>query len=233
MESKVAIVTAAGSGIGAACARELAGRGYQVSLLARSPSVADLARDLGGIATVGSVAEPADLERLVTGTLDRYGRLDALVNNTGHPAKGDLLALSDEDWEEGLDLILMSVIRLARRVTPIFEAQGGGAIVNISSFAAQEPSLPRPVSSVFRAALASFTRLYSDRYAGSRIRMNALLPGWVETYPVAPADLAQIPMGRAAQPAEVARVAAFLLSEDASYITGENLRVDGGLLRGL
>ena len=233
MEKKVAIITAAGSGLGAACARELSARGYRVSLLARSPSVIDLARELGGMATPGSVSEPADLERLVTETLQQYDRIDAVVNNTGHPAKGDLLYLPDEDWHGGLDLILMSVIRLARLVTPSFERQGGGAFVNISSFAAQEPSLPRPVSSVFRAALSSFTRLYSDRYAGRNIRMNSVLPGWVDTYPVTPADLAQIPMGRAAQAVEIARVVAFFLSEEASYITGENLRVDGGLLRGL
>jgi NAD(P)-dependent dehydrogenase (short-subunit alcohol dehydrogenase family) len=162
MQDKVAIVTAASGGIGAACARELARRGYQVSLLARSADVLNLAHDLGGIATVGSVTEFGAIERLVASTLAQYGRIDAVVNNTGHPAKGDLLGITDEEWHEGLDLVLLSVIRMARLTTPVLERGGGGAIVNISSFAAQEPSLPRPVSSALRAALSSYTSLFGQ-----------------------------------------------------------------------
>ena len=229
---RVVLITAASGGIGAACARELASRGWRVALLARSEKVLDLAAELGGFGIQGSVAVAADLEAMVDGTLERFGRIDGVVVNTGHPAKGDLLSISDEQWHEGLDLLLLPVVRLARRVTPVFERQGGGVFVNLSSFAAQEPNLPRPVSSALRASLSSFTRLYSDRYAAQNIRMSSLLPGWVNTYEVSPADLATIPMGRAADAAEIAKVVAFLLSTDASYITGENLRVDGGLLRG-
>jgi NAD(P)-dependent dehydrogenase (short-subunit alcohol dehydrogenase family) len=233
MQQKVAIVTAASSGIGEACARELRQQGYQLSILARSPRVHDLAIELGGIATQGTVADPIVLERLVSSTLERYGRVDAVVNNTGHPAKGELLEITDSDWHDGLDLLLLSVVRMAKLTTPILERQGGGAVVNISSFAAQEPSLSRPVSSAIRAALSSFTRMYADRYAVQNIRMNSVLPGWVETHEVAKPILASIPMGRAAEPIEIARVVAFLLSSQASYLTGENLRVDGGLLRSL
>jgi len=233
MSDKTAIITAASAGIGAACARELHARGYQVSLLARSNAVVELARELGGIATVGSVAEPEPLARLVQKTLDTFGRIDAVVNNTGHPAKGDLLAITDEDWHQGLDLLLLSVVRVARLVTPIFERQGGGAVVNISSFAAQEPNLPRPVSSALRTALSSFTQMYAERYGAQNIRMNSVLPGWVNTYEVAASDLARIPMGRPAEPREIARVVAFLVSSDANYITGENIRIDGGLIRSL
>ena len=226
-----AIVTAASGGIGAACARELAARGYRLALLARSERVVELAAELGGVGVRGSVAVPADLERLVGRTLEEYGRIDAVVNNTGHPAKGDFLAVTDTEWHQGLDLLFLSVVRLARLVTPPMLARGGGAIVNISSFTAQEPSLPRPISSALRAALASFTKMYADRYAAESIRMNSIVPGWVRTHDVPDAALGDIPMGRAAEPVEIARVVAFLLSSEASYLTGENLRVDGGLLR--
>lgn len=233
MLSPVAIVTAAGSGIGAACARELARRGYRVALLARSEGVVSLAEELDGLAVRGSLTEVKDLERLVDQTLNRFGRIDALVYNSGHPAKGALLEITDAQWHEGLDLLLLSVVRLARLVTPIMQQQGGGAIVNISSFAAQEPNLPRPVSSALRAALSSFTKMYSDQYAVDGIRMNSVLPGWVNTHPVDDAIRRGIPLGRPADPEEIARVVAFLVSEDASFITGENLRVDGGMLRSL
>ena len=179
----------------------------------------------------GSVTQPADLERLVATAMERFGRIDAVVNNTGHPAKGDLLEVTDAQWHDGLELLVLNVIRLARLVTPIMEGQGGGALVNISSFTAVEPSAPRPVSSALRAALASVAKLYADRYAPAGIRMNTIMAGWADTYPVAPHDLAAVPLGRVADPAEIARVVAFLLSDEASYITGESLRVDGGLLR--
>ena len=231
MDAKVALVTAASQGLGAACARELAGRGYRVALLARSERVHALAHELGGVAVQGSLAEAQPLERLVAAAMERFGRIDAVVNNSGHVAKGDLLAISDAAWHEGLDLLLLSVLRLARLVTPIMERQGGGALVNISSFTAAEPSAPRPVSSALRAALGSVAKLYADKYAGAGIRMNTLLVGWADTHPVAPSDLAGVPLRRPADPLEIARVVAFLLSDESSYITGESLRVDGGLLR--
>jgi NAD(P)-dependent dehydrogenase (short-subunit alcohol dehydrogenase family) len=164
----------------------------------------------------------------------RYGRVDAVVNNTGHAAKGDLLALTDEDWHRGLDLLLLNVIRLARLVTPIMLAQErSGVFVNISSFAAVEPDLHFPVSATIRAGLSAFTKLYVQQYGSRGLRMNNVLPGRIDTYPVSMEDVRQIPLARAGTAADVARVVAFLLSEDAAYIAGQDLLVDGGLVRAM
>jgi NAD(P)-dependent dehydrogenase (short-subunit alcohol dehydrogenase family) len=230
-DAPVALVTAASRGIGAACARVLASRGYRLAVLARSDAVRAFADELGAVSAIGSVTEPEDLAKLVALALDRYGRIDAVVNNTGHPAKGDLLSLGDEDWRHGVDLVLLSVVRLARLVTPVFQRQGGGAIVNVSSLWAVEPNLDAPVSSTCRAALSAFTKLYADRYAADGIRMNCVLAGFAGTHPVPERFQKAIPMGRVSEPEEVARVVAFLLSADSGYVTGQSLRSDGGLTR--
>ena len=231
MDAKVAIVTAAGKGIGGAIAEELAADGYQVSLLSSGSGALKLAEALGGIGMTGSVAEPADLAQLVKATLEKYGRIDAVVNNTGHPPKGELLELSDGDWHLGLDMLILNVVRMARLVTPIFLEQGGGAIVNISTFAAFEPDLGFPISSSLRSGLAAFTKLYANRYAAAGIRMNNVLPGYMDNYPESQENLAKIPMKRYGKVAEVAQTVRFLLSAEAGYITGQNLRVDGGITR--
>ncbi|MFX1737694.1 SDR family oxidoreductase [Paraburkholderia sp. A1RI_3L] len=230
---KVAIVTAAGKGMGAAIARELAATGYRVALMSPSGSAVELARELGGFGMSGSVTEVADIDRLVRETLEKYGRIDAVVNNTGHPPKGDLLSIEDEQWHAGLDLIVLNVARVLRRVTPVFQAQGGGAVVNISSFAADAPEQAMPVSSALRAALSSFTRLYADRYAKENIRINSVLPGFIDSWPETPEIVARIPAGRFGKTGEIAKTVAFLLSEGAGYITGQNIRVDGGIVRAL
>jgi NAD(P)-dependent dehydrogenase (short-subunit alcohol dehydrogenase family) len=231
--SPVAIVTAASKGMGAAIARELHARGYQLALLARSENLQEIAGETQALAVQGSVTEPSDLERLVQQTLDRYGRIDAVVNHTGHPPKGDLLAIPDADWHAGLDVVLMNVVRMARLVTPVMEKAGRGAMVNISTFAAFEPDADFPVSASLRAALGSFTKLYADRYAKAGIRMNNILPGFIDSLPEKAERMARIPMGRYGTVDEIAKTAAFLLSDDAGYITGQNILVDGGLVRGL
>jgi NAD(P)-dependent dehydrogenase (short-subunit alcohol dehydrogenase family) len=228
---KVAIVTAAGSGMGATCARELAGRGYAVALMSTSGKAEALGEELGGLGLTGSVTEESDLEALVGGTLDRYGRIDGVVNSTGHPASGEVLELADGQWHEALDLVVLNVVRIARLVTPAMLRQGGGAIVNVSTVSAFEPSPAFPLSSSLRAALAGFTKLYADRYAAEGVRMNNVLAGYVESFEIDDETRGSIPMQRQGTLEEIAKTVAFLLSEDSGYITGQNIRVDGGLTR--
>jgi NAD(P)-dependent dehydrogenase (short-subunit alcohol dehydrogenase family) len=219
--------------MGEACARELAERGYRLGLMSPSGAARQLAQRLGGVGVDGSVTLEEDLRRLVSLTLEKYGRIDAVVNNCGHPPKGELLQLSDVEWLAGLDMVMLNVVRMARLVTPTMEKQGGGAIVNLSTFGAVEPKLKFPVSSTWRAALAAFTKLYADRYAAANIRMNNILPGFIDSFPTDEAIRTTIPLGRYGTVAEVAKTVAFLLSAEAGYITGQNIRVDGGVTRSL
>jgi len=230
MSKKVAVVTAASKGMGAACAKELAQRGYDLVLMSRSETILELADTLQGIGWQGDVTNPDDLKRVVDSAFKRYGRIDAVVNNTGHPAKGDLLKISDQEWHHGLDLLLLNVVRIARLVVPMMEKHGG-SIVNISSFGAREPSLDFPLSSSLRGALSAFTKLFSDRYANQGIRMNNVLSGFVDSYPIDNETKENIPMQRSGSVKEIAKTVAFLLLDDSSYITGQSICVDGGLGR--
>ncbi|MSP49230.1 MAG: SDR family oxidoreductase [Alphaproteobacteria bacterium] len=231
MPDKVAIITAAGSGLGAGIAKELAAQGWRVAVSSSSGKGEALGKSLGGLGFTASNDDPQALERVVKGTLDAWGRVDAVVNSCGHPPKGDLLAISDQDWHRGLDMILLSVVRLSRLVTPAMERQGGGAIVNGSTFAAFGPDLAFPVSCALRAALGSFAKLYADRYAQANIRTNNVPPGSFDSLPEKEAAKQRVPLGRYGKVEELAKTVAFLISDGAGYITGQNLRVDGGITR--
>ena len=232
-ESKVALLTAAGSGMGAAAARRLAADGYQVAILSSSGKGERLAQQLGGLGVTGSNQSPDDLARFVDAALARFGRIDVLVNSAGHGPKGPLLDISDADWQRGMDTYLLNVVRPARLVVPAMQRQGGGAIVNISSAWAFEPSELFPTSAVFRAGLAAFTKLFADRYAAEGIRMNNVLPGWIDSLPAQEARRQSVPMQRYGTADEIAATVAFLVSAGAAYITGQNIRVDGGLMRSI
>ena len=230
-DQKVAIITGGGRGMGAAIARKLNEQGYRLALMSPSDSARILADELGGIGLQGSTANSSDIEALVEAARDAYGRIDAVVNHTGGPPKGDLLEIADDDWHAALDLVILNVVRMCRLVTPLMVEQGGGAYVNITTFSAFEPDLRFPVSSALRAGLGSFTKMFSDRYAAEGIRMNNILPGFIDSLNIPDEWAKTVPMKRIGKVSEIAETAAFLLSDGAGYITGQNIRVDGGITR--
>lgn len=226
---KVAIVTAGGSGMGADAARRLSADGFRVGILSSSGKGEALGKELGGFGVTGSNRSQEDISGLVEGAVERWGRVDVLVNSAGHGPKGPVLAISDEDWHEGMEFYLLNAIRPTRIVTPIMAAQGGGAIINISTFAAFEPDPLFPTSGVFRAGLAAFTKLFADKYAAENIRMNNVLPGFIDSLPETEDRRARIPMGRYGRAEEVSSLISWLASDGAGYVTGQNIRIDGGL----
>ncbi len=228
---KVAVLTAAGSGIGAGAARELKAQGWEVAILSPSGRGEALAEELGGLGVTGSNESEDDLRRLVDGALARWGRVDALVNSAGHGPKGTALSLRDEDWHRALEVYVLSAVRTTRLVLPHMEAQGGGSVVNISSYVAEEPSALYPTSSVMRAGLAAWVKIVSDEMGPKGIRINNVLPGFIDSIPQPPERYAGASLRRMGRAEEVGRVVAFLCGEGGSYVTGQNIRVDGGLAR--
>ena len=233
MSGKVAMVVGGGSGMGAAAARRLAADGFSIAVLSSSGKGEALAKELGGLGVTGSNQSNDDLKRLVDAAMARYGRIDVLVNGAGHGPRAPLLEITDEQWHAGFDVYFMNVVRAVRLVAPVMVAQKGGSIVNISTAWVGEPAAMFPTSAVARAGLAAYTKLFADQYAKDNVRMNNVLPGWIDSLPELDERRAGVPMGRYGTAEEIAATIAFLASEGAGYITGQSLRVDGGLMRSI
>ena len=231
MTEKTCLIIGGGRGMGAATAREMHARGYKLALMSPSDSCEALAAELGGVARRGRAENAEDTRAIFDLAMTTYGRIDACLIHVGGPPKGDLLEIPEEDWDRANEMILKPVIRMAKLLTPVMEEQGGGSIVNITTFSAFEPSLTFPTSSVYRVGVSSFTKLFSDRYGPANIRMNCLLPGFTDSLDLPQKFADMSALGRLARAEEQAKAAAFLLTEDSSYITGQSLRVDGGVTR--
>ncbi len=238
LTDKVCVVTGATEGIGLAATRQLQAEGAKVVSSSRR------AEGPGDLHVTADLSRPGEPERVVDTALEAFGRLDCLVNNVGWAEIHRFEELTEEIWERSWQLNVMSAVRAIQAALPALRANGGGAIVNVSSTAAKRPSSGMPDYSVTKAALLSFSRLVADLYAKDGIRCNAVTPGptatgaWLGEGGLADqqGERAEIfakvgagrPIGRLAQPEEIAAVIVFLCSERASYVTGAAWSADGG-----
>jgi 3-oxoacyl-[acyl-carrier protein] reductase len=238
LNDKVCVVTGSTGGIGLAVARQLQAEGAQVVTSGRRPDGA------GELHVAGDLTQPGEPERLVAAAEERFGRVDCLVNNVGGTEIRTLEQLTDEDWQRSFELNLMTAIRTTRAVLRGMRERGSGAIVNVSSTSGKRPSASLPEYSVMKAGMLSYSRLVADVYAKDGIRCNAVTPGptateaWTGAGGLAEQQgdrdevLAKVgggrPLGRLAEPDEIAAVIVFLVSERASYVTGAAWSADGG-----
>ena len=232
-EKKVAIFIAAGSGMGADAAKNLASKGYNISILSSSEKGEKLANELKGIGLIGTNQSTDDLKKIINQTYKKWGRIDVLVNSAGHGPRGPILELTDDDWQKGMETYFLNVVRATRLVVPIMQKQQFGTIINISTFAVFEPDAIFPTSSVFRAGLASFTKLFVDQYSKYNIRMNNILPGFIDSLPEKEEFKKRIPLNRYGKVNEISEFISFLASKGGAYITGQNIRVDGGITKSI
>lgn len=255
LKGKVALVAGASKGLGYAVARALAAEGASVSLASRdagaSEKAAERIRTETGAPTLAAAADvrsAAALEAWRDKTLERFGRIDLLFANSGGPPAGKFPDLDDAAWQSAFELLLLSVIRMARLAIPSIKAAGGGAILFSTSSSVKEPIGNLTLSTVLRAGVSALAKTLSQELAGDRIRVNQIIPGRIDTDRVRELDginakkagisvdemrkraSAAIPLGRYGDPVDYGRAAAFLLSDAAAYITGATLQVDGGAL---
>jgi 3-oxoacyl-[acyl-carrier protein] reductase len=258
LKGKVAMVGGASKGLGYAVARALAADGAHVSIASRNhqrieAAAERIAQDTGNavLATAADLASPDAIARWHRATLDRFGGIDLLFTNAGGPPAGRVLDFDDAAWQSAFELLVLGVVRQIRLVVPAMQARGGGAILMSTSSAVKEPIANIALSNVLRASVAALAKTLALELAASRIRVNQLVPGRIGTDRVQEIDAinaqkagispeeqrqrsaATIPMGRYGEPDEFGRVAAFLLSDAAAYVTGASVQVDGGLVRGL
>jgi 3-oxoacyl-[acyl-carrier protein] reductase len=254
LEGCVAIVGGSSSGMGRACALALAREGCNVTLFARRQTLLDdaaaeidgLGSGAGALAVAGDASDADALRVVVHRTLEQFGRLDILVNNTGGPPAGTFEDFGDEEWQNAWELTLMSTLRLTRFALPELRRSGRGRIVNITSSAVKEPIPGLPLSNTYRPGVIGWAKTLSQDEGPNGITVNSIAPGYINTdrlrslYALADDpdqarrnDEAAIPLRRFGEPAEIAAAVAFLCSTQASYITGITVLVDGGLAKGL
>lgn len=242
LKGRTAIVCGASAGMGLAIAEALAAEGANVAMLARRrEKLTREAERLGALGVRGDVTSPADLARLVKRTLDAFGGIDVLVNNSGGPPRGSALELTDETLEATVELLLLSVVRLTRLCLPHLRSSGHGRVINITSSSVREPVANLVLSNAVRPGVIGWAKTLASEVGPDGITVNSIAPGRIDTerlaevYPDGPTaeDLKAIPLRRFGEPREIGDVVAFLASERAGYVTGAVIPVDGGLTRGL
>jgi 3-oxoacyl-[acyl-carrier protein] reductase len=242
LDGRTAIVCGASAGMGLATAEALSREGANVSMFARRREL--LAREaerLGALPVRGDVTNPADLKRLVDRTVEAFGGIDILVNNSGGPPRGPATGLQDADVEAAVELLLLSVVRLTDLCLPQLERSGRGRIVNIESSTVREPADNLALSNAVRPGVVGWAKTMARELGPKKITVNTIAPGKIDTARLAEAytersradDMEQIPLRRFGQAEEVADVICFLASDRASYVTGAVIPVDGGLTRSL